>query len=294
MPNKVPDVSGMSVKDAVASLTLTQLTLRKTSIEPSATVQSGNVKRTAPKAGDDVNVNDPVDLVISSGSRDWLPLAFMGLAALLLVFLGIPLSTGVLLEKLANQDIARGLITFLIAVTAAALFVIMGVSTIVKSDAPDADKEFDRGKQVLTMLVGILGTIVGFYFGTAGNPSQTPLKVSDLTVDKAQAARNQQFSISATVTGGKAPYKYTITFSPALNLDSPIQNKESKDGKIRELITVPASLSQDQDEEYSIEVVDSAGKTETAKGDKKIKVTVNPAGPAAPPKEPEKKEAPKK
>jgi hypothetical protein len=184
IPNKVPDVSGMSVKDAEATLTATKLTLRKTSVEPSATVQSGNVKRTVPKAGDDVNDDDPVDLVISSGSRNWLPVAFMGLAGLLLVSLGVPLSTGVLLERLANQDTARGLITFLIAVTAAALFIIMGVSTIVQSDAPDADKQFDRGKQVLTMLIGILGTIVGFYYGTAGNPPQTPLKVVDLTVDK--------------------------------------------------------------------------------------------------------------
>src|SRR5579871_1593862 len=132
MPNKIPDVSGLSLKDAVATLAAAKLILRKTSLEPSATVQSGNVKRTVPKAGDDVNDNDPVDLVISNGSRNWLPIAFMVIAGLLLVFLGIPLSTGALLERLANQDTARGLITFLIAVTAAALFIIMGVSTIVE------------------------------------------------------------------------------------------------------------------------------------------------------------------
>jgi hypothetical protein len=36
--------------------------------------------------------------------------------------------------------------------------------------ANENDKRFDRGKQVLTTLIGVLGTIVGFHFGSASSP----------------------------------------------------------------------------------------------------------------------------
>ncbi len=57
---------------------------------------------------------------------------------------------------------ARGLITFLIAVTTMGIAIMLAIFTIFSKGGPDDDKQFDKGKQVLSVLIGLLGTIVGF------------------------------------------------------------------------------------------------------------------------------------
>jgi hypothetical protein len=46
---------------------------------------------------------------------------------------------------------------------------ILVLSTIISDDAAN---RFDHGKQVLTTMIGILGTIVGFYFATLAESGQ--------------------------------------------------------------------------------------------------------------------------
>lgn len=79
-----------------------------------------------------------------------------------------------LLTRLADADAARGLITFVFAIGVIALALII-VTAIVTSDDDDG-KRFDRSKEILTTLIAILGTILGFYFGKAdiGPPPDTP------------------------------------------------------------------------------------------------------------------------
>lgn len=60
----------------------------------------------------------------------------------------------------------RGMITFLVAVVTAGIAMILVLATIV-SDSPEWEKRFSRGKEVFTALLGVLGVIVGFYFGTS-------------------------------------------------------------------------------------------------------------------------------
>jgi hypothetical protein len=287
----------LSVSAAITALQGAGLTLGITTVAASPRVQSGNVAGATPAEGSAVAAGASVDLVISSGSKGWKELlaenyqsiTFNILAALLLAFLAYQLSSGGrdFLEKLANQDTARGLITFLITATAAALFIIMAISTIVGSEGADGDKRFDRGKQILTMLVGILGTIVGFYFGTAAGSSQTPIKVTDLKVEPAQAAKGGKFTISGTVSGGKAPYTYSITFNPPLSF-AITEGKTT--GKISQPVDVPGNLANDQDVDYTVVVTDAEGKSQTFKGDKKISLKAGAAAPGAPPAGQEKTE----
>jgi hypothetical protein len=71
--------------------------------------------------------------------------------------------------NLAKHEISRGLITFLVAIVTVGVALILVLSTIL-GDGNDAANRFDRGKQVLTAMIGILDTIVGFYFGSLEKP----------------------------------------------------------------------------------------------------------------------------
>src|SRR5215475_7211295 len=132
MPN-VPALIGRSIAAAMTVLQNASLTLGNVTVAASPIVQAGNVVSVSPPAGTLLAAGSPVDLAISKGSKSWKDLladsyqsiTFNVIAVLLLAFLGTQLGTrgGEFLTQLANQDIARGLITFLITATAAALFV---------------------------------------------------------------------------------------------------------------------------------------------------------------------------
>ena len=65
---------------------------------------------------------------------------------------------------IANTDKARGLITFLIAFASTTMIAIMFISTLWLDGDALKDK-LPLEKDVVTLLVGILGTILGYYFG---------------------------------------------------------------------------------------------------------------------------------
>src|SRR5262245_14848578 len=74
------------------------------------------------------------------------------------------------IAKLGDQDFARGLITFIISVSTIVLgFILVTSSLFGASDAQgqEAENRFRRGREVFAGLLGVLGTIVGFYFGAA-------------------------------------------------------------------------------------------------------------------------------
>jgi PASTA domain len=287
----VPSVVGATLPAALNALQAATLTVANTTVAPSSTVPSGGVVNITPAVGTNVAAQAGVDLVISSGSGGWKELLAqnyqsvifntMGAGVLLILAISLYIGGGNFYTTLADQSIARGLITFLITATSAALFIILAISTVVASDAVDADKRFDRSKQILTMLVGILGTIIGFYFGTATNASSPPIRIIDLRVDPQKAGMGETFTISGTISGGKAPYIYSIIFDPKLNV--PLIADRPSPGKFSESIAVPGDLVKDEDIEYSVTVKDADGKIETIKGERKISLKAGgqPHGAAA-------------
>lgn len=101
-------------------------------------------------------------------------------AIVLIAVLGFDIipNNGTILKDLSEPAIARGLITLLVAITTVWIAMILAISAI--SEDSDDDK-FNRGKDILTILVGILGTIIGYYFGTESqqlrNPESPPAEV---------------------------------------------------------------------------------------------------------------------
>ena len=70
-----------------------------------------------------------------------------------------------ILTQLAKPEYARGLITLLFSIATIWVAIILVVGAFRTND----DKKFNRAKDVLIVLVGIFGTIVGFYFGSEVN-----------------------------------------------------------------------------------------------------------------------------
>lgn len=124
---------------------------------------------------------------------------------------------GTLLRELSNFEVARGLITFLVAVTTVGIALILTVYVVVTQDSA-AEKKFILGKEVLTGLIGVLGTIVGFYFG-ATNSQTTPVvpvafKVSKVSMEPSVPKVGGKLKITVQTSGGKLPFEYVIVFKP--------------------------------------------------------------------------------
>jgi hypothetical protein len=86
----------------------------------------------------------------------------------------------------------------------------LAISTLVLPEGEAGDKRFDQGKQVLTILIGVLGTIVGFYFGSAqGTPSTHPLAIIYTTLP--DGAANTAYSKTLEAIGGTPPLTWSVT-----------------------------------------------------------------------------------
>jgi len=156
-----------------------------------------------------------VDLII----HPYTLFSVLAIALVVFIFWIIGGTDGAFLNSLQKVDLARGLITFLVAIAAVGIAVILVLYPVITSD-PQFKERFAMGKEVLTTLIGVLGTVVRFYFGSADKPSRT-LEVADIKVAEAQVLTN--------VSGGIAPYRYTIRYG-----DRAIENKVSGDGWIIE------------------------------------------------------------
>jgi hypothetical protein len=170
---------------------------------------------------------------------------------------------GGFLSSLQNLEIARGLITFLVVFTTVIIAIIL-VSYIATStlESQDVKDRFGFGKEVLTALIGILGTILGFYFGQSTSTSAA-LQVAPVYISNASPKRGDAVVLYTVVSGGKAPYTYSISITP--DIISAVPEKPSMQGVIQEELKIPDSVPKDKDTKFAFQIVvkDSAGKTMT-------------------------------
>lgn len=76
---------------------------------------------------------------------------------------------------IANPEFMRGLITILLLGGTLVLTAILVLAAVMRDSGKvdDDTKRLTSGREVITPLVGILGTIVGFYFGLNATPTGT-------------------------------------------------------------------------------------------------------------------------
>jgi hypothetical protein len=117
------------------------------------------------------------------------------------------------LASMAKADISRGLITYLFAVVTIGIAVALVLSTLVGPEPTDAnDARFQRGKEVLSLLLGVFGTIVGFYFGseTAKSSIEEVFQLSTLDISPQPVGPAGEITVRAVVKGGTPPYHYGL------------------------------------------------------------------------------------
>jgi hypothetical protein len=176
------------------------------------------------------------------------------IGGLILYILYWVFSKGVVLQELRNVAYARGLITFIFSLGTMGIGVILTIAALEKGE--DAGASFTRGKEIFTILVGILGTIVGFYFGSSEATTQaTPLKVAAVQISNPSPNENTQITLSTDIKGA-APYIITLEFQP--DLIEPIIQTIDTEGKFEKELTLP-EVDKDEAMIIFLTVTDRAG-----------------------------------
>jgi len=211
----VPDVVGNTRSAAETLLKNAGLTVGPVKSQHTDEFPNGAVSSTIPAAGALIAAGAPVALELSSGPEpNWTqniaPVLFAGFGATILAIIAIIISKygHDFLMSLAEEKVARGLITFLIAITTVGIAIILAVSTVMTSgDDAAGDKRFDRGKQVLSVMIGVLGTIVGFYFGSAQQPQK--LAITSITLPDGIVGKAYPMTV-LHATGGTPEFKWSV------------------------------------------------------------------------------------
>jgi hypothetical protein len=143
-------------------------------------------------------------------------IGFAGGAALFaIVLVGlVELGSGIygpqsLVEKLAKVENARGLITYILALGTMAIALVLVLAAFLGGE--HSAENFGRGKEVLTILIGVFGTILGFYYGSESSQRKAPLEISPFVV--AQSTDRTKTALFTTVSGGQPPYSYSLKFN---------------------------------------------------------------------------------
>jgi len=120
------------------------------------------------------------------------------------------------LQNMSKTEYARGLITYLFAVVTIGTAVVLVVSALT-SRADDQHKaQFERGKEVLSLLLGVFGTIVGFYFGAeVAKGAEESLRIIPIHLSSDTIAPNTKFKLTTVVAGGQPPYQFGVGLGQA-------------------------------------------------------------------------------
>jgi hypothetical protein len=198
-------------------------------------------------------------------------------SAFLLFIIWTSIANDVLLHSLADIAVARGLITFFFTLGTIGISVVMIAGLFLSSvDQTVLKQRFDSGKEILTALIAILGTVVGFYFGSqSSDRADRAVELQPIQVSNAAPKAGETLQLSTFASGGDAPYRFSIDFQwteaeAALAKEMPdITNKETPSGFIAEKIAIPAA-ARGKTIPYTLVVTDAANRSVSLSGEKLV------------------------
>ena len=162
---------------------------------------------------------DPIDPNNRNATiTSWLTvtlLAIFGVGLLAAIVFEAPV-----IERLSDPAFTRGLITWIISMATIGIAFVLIYQAFFAIES--SDDRFRRAREIFTGLMGVLGTIVGFYFGSADKPGPT-FEVAEIRFADKQ--------LMTHIAGGSGPYRYSIT---STDKDFKPVKKVSEDGWIIE------------------------------------------------------------
>jgi len=183
------------------------------------------------------------------------------------------------LVRLADPAYARGLITWLVILTTIGIAFILIYQAF--NGTTQSDDGFRRGREIFAGLLGMAGTIIGFYFGSA-DKSDATLKVSEPI--------QEEMVVRAYVSGGTPPYRYTIESLDRSVFKLTDKQATAETGWIKiDLLAPPTGISA-----YTLQVSDAKNLKGSVKGEvrplskkeEKEKTAPKSDAPSAEPKQP--------
>jgi hypothetical protein len=140
-------------------------------------------------------------------------IALLGLGLAVSIVGGLLMPHSIVWE-LHSADLARGVITFTFAVGTIGIALLLTVGALVGKCSGD---DFTKAKEVLTVLIGVFGTILGFYFGASKAPSASSAPASpasSLQIKTSKAVSPEPTAASSTST---PPEAQLATATPSSN-----------------------------------------------------------------------------
>ena len=162
------------------------------------------------------------------------------------------LDKGHMIDRLSDIQYARGLITYIFAVGTIGAVIVLILAALL-GDGTQHEK-FGRAKEIVTILIGIFGTIIGFYFGSQiGYGEKTGsgfLNIKEPFVAETVES-GEKFTYITFISGGNPPYYYSITFDK----ETKPEYKNNTKGWIKEELTAP-TLNEDEKKTLRLYVKD--------------------------------------
>lgn len=217
-----------------------------------------------------------VSLLMTPESLIGATLLILGLAGLGMIAYAI--FFGDFLVRVKDVNVARGLITFLVALSAVIIAMIVTLYAIVSTDKELLEKKFGFGKEIFTAFVGILGTIIGFYFATdRSGEHRAEAPIPFLSLDRSEVSAGDVIRFTSLIYTGKPPFNWTVSSTP----DGIAATGADPDGYIEAPLAIPVALPKG-DYTVRLKVVDDAG-NEVGEASSTLNVNVKPEPQSATP-----------
>jgi hypothetical protein len=181
---------------------------------------------------------------------------------------------GDVLAKMSDHEYARGLITYLFAVTTIGTSVVLVLAAL--TGALAKEENYTRGKDILALLLGVFGTIVGFYFGSEaheGGHAATAVSMSQPLLLDSLASPGDSVRLTAFVSGGTPPYSWGVALDPSESID--YNRTVDSTGWIIVKVGLPSAVT-GEEVKVRLGVRDGAGSSQSSESTIRIRKSTGP------------------
>jgi succinate dehydrogenase hydrophobic anchor subunit len=181
------------------------------------------------------------------GPLQWIADNISGLALIIFgLFIAATISIGLFYPRfyatLAKTEQARGLITFLFVLCTSGVIILTAIAIFWMDEKDNIKDRFAYAKDLITIIIGVLGTILGFYFGLQAS-SEVTMGITNVALSQPIAKTKDRVTFTGQIVGGKGPYTVTILFTDPTGAVSEVatmkKDVKSDTGSISQTIDIP-------------------------------------------------------